>query len=243
MSLNPVGIPQELKDRSQWIVWRFEGNGTKPTKVPYIAALKNGVLTYRASSRNPKHWNSFDKALKIYKNSDASGVGYVFSEDDPYAVADFDDALKDGVVNEKVAEWLEELNTFTEISVSGTGFHVVCEANVGAGASIPGYEVYDRSRYIAMTGNVFAGRDKIEKRPEPFRKLADNVRERQRRMEGRKSLERRRDAERPFEGDRLDIEDFLYDNRVSILREVGDAGGRKFQILCPWVNEHTGGDE
>ncbi len=243
MTLNPAGIPQELKDRSQWIVWRAEGNGAKKTKVPYIAALKNGELTYRASSRNPKHWTSFDKALKVYKSTDASGIGFVFSEDDSYAVADFDDALEGGAIDSKVERWLEDLDTYTEVSVSGKGFHVICEADIGAGASIAGYEVYDRARYIAMTGNVWDGRTVIESRPEAFRRLSEIVRERQRRLEGRKSLERRRDAHRTFDGDGLNLEDFLYDNRVSILREVGDAGGRKFQILCPWVTQHTGGDE
>ena len=243
MSLNPAGIPQELKDRDQWIVWRAEGNGAKKTKVPYIAALKNGELTYRASSRNPKHWTTFDKALKVFKGTDASGIGFVFSENDPYAVADFDAALEDGAVEEKVAGWLEDLDTYTEISVSGTGFHVVCEADVGAGASVAGYEVYDRYRYIAMTGDVWQGKNTIESRPDEFRKLSELVRERQRRLEGRKSLQRRKDAHRSFEGEGIDIEDFLYDNRVSILRQVGDAGGRKFQILCPWLDQHTGGDE
>lgn len=243
MTLNPAKIPAELRTRDAWICWRYEGNGAKPTKVPYIAALKNGKLTYRASSRNPKHWNSFDKALKTLKNSDASGIGYVFSENDPYAVADFDDALKDGVVDPKVAKWLEDLDTYTEVSVSGSGFHVICEAEVGAGASVAGYEVYDRARYIAMTGDVWQGREAVEERQEPFRKLSELVRDRQRRLEGRKSLEHRRDAHRPFEGDGIDLEDFIYDNRVSILRQVGDAGGRKFQILCPWLDQHTGGDE
>jgi hypothetical protein len=245
MTLYPANIPAELKDRDAWICWRYEGNGSKPTKVPYIAALKNGELTYRASSRNPKHWNSFDKALKVLKNSDASGIGYVFSEDDPYAVADFDDALKDGVLDPKILKWLEDLDTYTEISVSGSGFHVICEADVGAGASVAGYEVYDRGRYIAMTGDVWRGKNTVESRPEAFRRLSELVRERQRRLEGRNALQRRKDAHRPFEGEEasLDIEDFLYDNGVSILRQVGDAGGRKFQILCPWLDRHTGGDE
>ena len=243
MSLNPAGIPQELKERNQWIVWRAEGNGAKKTKVPYIAALKNGELTYRASSRNPKHWGSFDRALRVLKDTDASGIGYVFSEDDPYAVADFDDALKDEVIDPKIKKWLEDLDTYTEVSVSGSGFHVICEADVGAGATVAGYEVYDRARYIAMTGDVWEERNTIESRSEAFRKLSELVRERQRRMEGRKSLERRREAHRPFEGDGIDVEDFLYDNKVSILRQVGDAGGRKYQILCPWLDQHTGGDE
>jgi hypothetical protein len=211
--------------------------------VPYIAALKNGELTYRASSRNPNHWKSFERALEVLENSDASGIGYAFSENDPFAVADFDDALVDGAMEPKIAALLEELDTYTEVSVSGNGLHVICEAEVGGGAAIPGYEIYDRGRYIAMTGDVYGGRDTIQSRYEPFRKLTDDVRDRQRRMEGRKGLERRRAAHRPFEGQGFDIEDFLYENKVSILREVGDAGGRKFQILCPWLDQHTGGDE
>lgn len=243
MTLYPDRIPEPLKQRNAWIVWRYEGNGSKQTKVPYIAALKDGTLTYRASSMNPKHWKSFKKALEVYENTDASGIGYVFSEDDPYAVADFDDALADGQLDEKVSRWLDTLDTYTEVSVSGNGFHVICEADIGAGASIPGYEVYDRGRYIAVTGDVYNDRTIVQSRQDAFKELSEIVRERQRKLEGRKSLERRRDADRSFEGDGINLEDFLYDNRVSILREVGDAGGRKFQILCPWLSEHTGGEE
>jgi putative DNA primase/helicase len=152
--------------------------------VPYIAALKNGELTYRASSRNPNHWKSFERALEVLENSDASGIGYAFSENDPFAVADFDDALVDGAMEPKIAALLEELDTYTEVSVSGNGLHVICEAEVGAGAAIPGYEIYDRGRYIAMTGDVYGGRDTIQSRYEPFRKLTDDVRDRQRRMGG-----------------------------------------------------------
>ena len=34
MAVRPEGIPQPLKDRPQWVVWRLEKRAGKTTKVP-----------------------------------------------------------------------------------------------------------------------------------------------------------------------------------------------------------------
>ena len=44
----------------------------------------------------------------------------------------------------------------------------------------------------------------------------------------------------PYDGPKVELAEFLED--VEILGEIPDSKGIKYQIVCPWVNEHTGGD-
>ncbi len=47
-------------------------------------------------------------------------------------------------------------------------------------------------------------------------------------------------ATEPYDGPEVVLEEFLGD--VEILAEISDGLGKKYAIVCPWVNEHTGGD-
>ena len=38
-------FPQELRDLHQWVVWRSEVRGNKPTKVPYNANTGGGAMS------------------------------------------------------------------------------------------------------------------------------------------------------------------------------------------------------
>jgi hypothetical protein len=44
----------------------------------------------------------------------------------------------------------------------------------------------------------------------------------------------------PYLGPKIDLFEFLGD--VQVIRELPDGLGRKFQIICPWVSEHSDGD-
>jgi hypothetical protein len=49
----------------------------------------------------------------------------------------------------------------------------------------------------------------------------------------------RRPAE-PYDGPEIELSEFL--DGVEVIGEVSDGLGIKFQVVCPWVHEHTGGD-
>jgi hypothetical protein len=44
----------------------------------------------------------------------------------------------------------------------------------------------------------------------------------------------------PYDGPSVDIADYL--PNVEVIRELSDGLGIKYQIVCPWVDEHSGGD-
>ncbi|MCB1716149.1 MAG: hypothetical protein KDK05_13570, partial [Candidatus Competibacteraceae bacterium] len=72
-------FPQELRDLHQWVVWRSEVRGNKPTKVPYNANTGGGAM-----SDNPSTWAAFDTAYNAFLSGNYDGIGFVFSEYDPY---------------------------------------------------------------------------------------------------------------------------------------------------------------
>jgi putative DNA primase/helicase len=69
-------IPEGLKARPQWVVWRAVGD--KPDKVPYSARTGR-----KASSTDLMTWSTFEEAFQAYESGQFAGVGFVFSSADP----------------------------------------------------------------------------------------------------------------------------------------------------------------
>ncbi len=51
-------IPVELREKRQWVVWRYEQREKKRTNVPYSARTKR-----KASSTKAHTWSSFEEAI------------------------------------------------------------------------------------------------------------------------------------------------------------------------------------
>jgi putative DNA primase/helicase len=152
--IDVAGIPQELKERPQWVLWRVEERQGKLTKVPY--AVRGG----NARADDPGTWASFDAAVAAYGEKQMDGVGYVFSTDDPYCGVDLDDVLTDGVLHPAARQIVEELQTYGEISPSGNGVKLIVRgtkpgkrARTGKTPWASQFEIYDAGRYFTLTGN------------------------------------------------------------------------------------------
>lgn len=148
-------FPQELQELDQWVCWKYEQRKgeDKPTKVPYDA-LRPGD---RAESDNPSTWATFDRACHAYLKGNYDGIGFVFSEHDPYAGVDFDKCIQAGIVRADRAEQVNALASYSEKSPSGTGIHTFVRG------VIPGerrksvqhnIEMYDDRRIFTVTGDI-----------------------------------------------------------------------------------------
>src|SRR5262249_28069199 len=159
LPVRPEGIPAELKARDQWVCWRYTWVEAKDKwgKPPL-----NARTGRRASSTDSKTWSPFEVALAAYRDArnEYDGIGYVFSEDDPFCGVDLDDALGAGG---RLKEWADELvaalGSYTEWSPSGTGVKLVLRGRLASrGRRRPcedgEVEVYDRGRYFALTGHA-----------------------------------------------------------------------------------------
>ena len=133
LPLDPDGIPQGLKDRPQWVLWRYEYDPAKSkpwTKVPYSARNSR-----RASHSAPGSWSDFQTALNLYNKGQWAGIGYVFSKEDPFCGVDLDDCRNagNGTIHQDKRIYVERLASYTEISPSGTGLHVIIEGRLSGG--------------------------------------------------------------------------------------------------------------
>lgn len=156
-------IPEALRARDQWICWREQDREGKPTKVPVEPA--DGSY---ASATDAGTWTSFDTAHEYAQTADVAGLGYVFTDTGPYVGVDLDDCRdpETGDVADWAATIIETLESFTEISPSGTGFHVLVEGSLPEGRNRKGnVEMYETARFFTVTGDIYRDRG-IEQREE-----------------------------------------------------------------------------
>jgi putative DNA primase/helicase len=147
LSVRVESIPQELKVRPQWVMWKAVGE--KPDKVPYSARTGR-----RASSTDLMTWSTFEEALEAYEHGQYAGLGFVFSSGDPYTGIDLDGCVDE---NGRIAPWALEiasyLDSYTELSASGSGLHIIVRGDV-PNRRKANVEVYSSKRYFTVTGHV-----------------------------------------------------------------------------------------
>lgn len=170
-------VPAELRERPQWVCWRYKRVDGTWTKVP-VAALggirsegehKNKLFTAgnSASSTDPATWARFDIALAYYQGHRRSidGIGYVFAKDDPFCGVDLDDCRdrEADVIKPWGQRFISLLDSYTEVSPSGTGVKVWCRAQKLSGWGCKKkyqdgeVEIYDKERFFAVTGAMLDG--------------------------------------------------------------------------------------
>lgn len=146
-------IPLEMRLFPQWIVWRYENKDSpKPTKVPYSP---NGH--YLASVTNPQAWGTFEQAVHATQNEmmGYSGIGFVLTENDPFAFIDLDNTEGDDKALDRQLKIYNEFDSYAEKSPSGTGLHIIVKGTIPQGRKRSKIEVYSNQRFMTMTGNVY----------------------------------------------------------------------------------------
>lgn len=123
--INPNNIPMELKNHDNWVLY----DKTKQPYNPLKADLK--VL---AKPNDKSTWTSFDVAYRaLQAHSELyTGLGFVFTKDCGLVAVDFD-TMRDpesGELLECVRTSIDLLDSYTELSMSGYGFHVIVKAEI-----------------------------------------------------------------------------------------------------------------
>lgn len=163
-----TAVPEELRQYSQWVVWKAvekkKRDGTmKVTKVPHDP--KTGKL---ASTKRKEDWGAFDDACAAYLMDGYSGIGFVFTADDPFVGVDLDNCFdKSGNLRDDARLAVDELQSFTERSPSGKGLHVICKGKLpGSGHcdNKAGREMYQEGRFFTITADVLEGFGTVETR-------------------------------------------------------------------------------
>lgn len=140
-------IPDALRKRRAWVVWRMEERDGRMTKVPYSVNARA-----RAKSDDPSTWGDFSDALLAYKDFDGVGIMLAGGE---YTCIDLDHCVTDGVVDDWAEQIVAKVDSYTETSQSGEGLHIFVLGTPPKGRRRKGtIEMYgpDDNRYIAVTG-------------------------------------------------------------------------------------------
>src|SRR5215207_2016160 len=163
-----------MQDLRQWLCWRSVERNGKPTKIPY-----SPLTGQRASSTTPGTWAGYEEAVRACKEHGYGGIGFVFTSEDDLCGVDLDGCLNadTGEIEPWARIIIEELDSYTEISPSGTGVHVLVRATLPEGRNRKGrFETYDRNRYFTVTGKHLAGTPQtIEGRQEELRAVVGRV--------------------------------------------------------------------
>jgi primase-polymerase (primpol)-like protein len=156
-------LPSRLKEPDQWLI-------THDT--PWNDDLH----------KEPKHprkgWNddgatllTFEGAYDRFNSAGNTGIAFRFTDDGPFVGFDFDKVRLDGDFTEEVLDLVQRLNSYTEVSSSGKGLHVIAEGdhlddrkNEGQLSDRGELEVYDTDRYFVLTGDVYDGFTSVESR-------------------------------------------------------------------------------
>ena len=108
-------------------------------------------------------WTSFGEARDYFeanRDNGIEGLGFVFTQADPFVGVDLDDCFdpETGAMEESAKGVMRELNSYTELSPSGRGVHILVKGKLPAGGRRTGkIEMYDSGRFFTVTGNHLEG--------------------------------------------------------------------------------------
>ncbi|MFA5374469.1 MAG: phage/plasmid primase, P4 family [Dehalococcoidia bacterium] len=151
-----ANIPQELRELDQWVIWKSDKHPRKAYDGKH------------ASVSDPGTWSPFDVACASLAKHHCMGVGFVLTESDPYTIIDLDKVIDEkGNIDPKAQEIIDKMDSYTEISKSGRGIHIVVRGKKpNSRCRKANTEIYDNNRYFALTGNIYQGREDISERPD-----------------------------------------------------------------------------
>lgn len=151
----------DLRTLNRWLCWKIyprpDGGLEKEPRNP------NGGM---AACDDPKTWVDYKTAKTAVANRKYDGYGLVLGKEVGLVIVDFDHCRnpKTGVVDDWTLEEIKKLNTYTEISVSGTGLHALAWGEIPYNLKRNGGEIYSSDKMFVLTGDVFNGLKTIEER-------------------------------------------------------------------------------
>jgi putative DNA primase/helicase len=153
-------IPVELTTAHRWTLWRYTNVWRKWTKPPFTAAGAN------ASSTDPATWAPFEDVSMAYESGGFDGPGRVLG--DGYVALDLDNSRNPhtGVIAPWAQAIVDAFPTYWEISPSGSGLRGILRGALSprdpaapdsTGRKMGNIEIYDRGRYVTITGHHLPG--------------------------------------------------------------------------------------
>lgn len=156
-------LKEKFGDSKRWVAFRIEERKGKKTKLPYSLSGK------LASSTDPKTWATYDEVEKVISDPKKKfdGLGIVFTPEENLLGIDIDHVIEDGKIGNEFAyiqKFIDECDTYTEVSPSKTGLHLFFELSdplkLVSNKKAP-FEAYTSGRYFTVTNNPFGDAKEI----------------------------------------------------------------------------------
>src|SRR6266550_7362478 len=107
-----AGLLSELTAYPQFVVWKYVVEQGRLKKRPY-----HPRTNLPARTNDPSTWTDVTVALKALATGRYNGIGFVFSEADPFTGIDLDACVtKDGTIAPWAQEIITTLSSYTEYS-------------------------------------------------------------------------------------------------------------------------------
>jgi replicative DNA helicase len=186
---------EELKTLPQWVCYKLQPD-PKPDDPEHKKKLPINPHTGKAAKADdPSTFGSYEDAQEKYYSSNGylDGVGFELGASG-YCGIDLDDVIEDGKLDPRAEEIVKSLDSYTEVSPSGKGLHILTRS---AALDKTGYkkekddvfviEVYrpipkdpltatkegeiDGGRYLTVTGKVWGTPKPIAERTDQVKSL------------------------------------------------------------------------
>jgi putative DNA primase/helicase len=154
-------FPLALRERAQWLLWRFEPDPErpdKPRKVPYYVG---GSKRYgkQGSDADRERLVALEGALARLARGGFDGVGFAFLPGDGLVGIDIDGAIDEhGEVSARCQAIIAACGSYTELSPSGRGVHIVVSGDIKSFKDNRiGIEVFCGRQFFTCTGRHWPG--------------------------------------------------------------------------------------
>lgn len=146
-------IPVELQTLDRWVLWRWELREDKRGEPKWTKPPHQPDGRY-ARSDTPSTWTTFAHAVAAYNAGGFDGLGVAMTADDDLAGVDLDHCAANGVIDQSALDIAQAINSYTEISPSGTGLRILVHAKLPpSGRKRGDVECYETGRYLTITGH------------------------------------------------------------------------------------------
>ena len=172
-------ILAEIEALRQWVAYRltWDEKKEKTKKIPI-----NPHDGTQAKANDPTTWGTYEEAMTFAMRQGliagkSGGIGFEFANG--YAGIDLDDVIDEkGNLTDYAAEIVQIMNSYTEISPSDKGIHILFKIDVPLSEigsirknTALGIEVYDTGRYFTVTGKIYGECKPIQERTEECKKV------------------------------------------------------------------------
>jgi hypothetical protein len=180
-----ANIPADLQELKQWVLWRYIWKVDESTGRAEWAKLPMQANGSAAKSNDPETWTTFKDALNAWDTARSSfdGLGFMFTPESGIVGVDVDNCVDvdehgELRISNVGARVIELLDSYTELSPSGSGIHVLVKAEFAEALkdSKTGIEVYNKGRYFTVTGSLWADFIPVQDRTAQLRQIVEGIR-------------------------------------------------------------------